>query len=147
MKGRLIKCLGMVCLSVLFAYSGVAWAFEDCLSESGESTTEQLAIGDSRSHDASVDLVAPSTGEPASQVHCLTIHHEFDAIVQSLLTSSLTQPRKTIQLKSSFSGDGLALAGKNRMGGRSPHLDWFITSSPPGFPSRSRHLLLSIFLI
>jgi hypothetical protein len=125
MKGRLIKSFAMVWLSVLFAYSGVAWAFEDCLRESGESA---------------------EAGGPASEVHCLTIHHEFDAIVQSPSASSLTQPRKAIQLKSSLSS-GVAAVGKNMTGGRSPHLDSFITSSPPGFPSRSRYLLLSVFLI
>ena len=146
MSGRLIKSLGMVCLSVLFAYSGVAWAFEDCFREGGENTEEQLTTGNSKSQDASLDLVARPS-QPASQVHCLTSHHEFDAITQSSSTSSLIQLRKTVQFKSSFSSGGLALAGKNRTGERSLHLDWFITSSPPGFLSRSRYLLLSVFLI
>jgi hypothetical protein len=146
MKGRLIKSLGMVCLSVLFAYSGVAWAFEDCLRESGENAEEQSATGNSQSRNPSTDFVARSAGGPASELHCLTIHHAFDAIVQSASASSLTQPRKAIQLKSSVSS-GVAAVGKNMTGGRSPHLDSFITSSPPGFPSRSRYLLLSVFLI
>ncbi len=146
MKGRFLKSLGMLYLSVLFAYSGVAWAFEDCLRETGESAEEQSAGGSFESRKPSTDFVGRSAGGLASEVHCLTIHHEFDAIVQSSSASSLTQPRKAIQLKSSVSS-GVAALGKNITGGRSPHLDWFITSSPPGFPSRSRYLLLSVFLV
>jgi hypothetical protein len=147
MKGRLIKSLGMLWLSVLFAYSGVAWAFEDCFKGTEDSVNEQVPTGNSQSNNSSVDLPAASDGDRASEVHCLTIHHEFDAIVQSSSASFLTQPRKAIQLKSSFSSRGLALVGEDMTGGRSPHLDSFITSSPPGFPLRSRYLLLSVFLI
>lgn len=145
MKGRLIKSLGMVCLSVLFAYSGVAWAFEDCLRDSGESAQEQPASGSFGRRDPLVTLLARSAGGPASEVHCLTTHHEFEAIIQSSSASSLTQPRKAIQLKSSLSSRGLVSVSKNMMGGRSPYLDSFITSSPPGF--LARYLLLSVFLI
>ena len=145
MKGRLLKSIGMICLSILFSYSGVAWAWDDCLRDDGEENVEeQPAIGNFEVRDLLLDFPGRSGGAPASRVHCFATHHEFDALVQSSSTGSLTQPGKGTQLKPSLPGASTSVNGMNTLG-RRPHLDSFVTSSPPGF--LSRYLFLSVFLI
>jgi hypothetical protein len=144
MKGRFFKSIGIVCLSVLFAYSGIAWALDDCLRESEETVEEQSAIGNFEIRTPSRNFVTRSADAPDSEVHCLITRHEFDAAVQSSAMTSLTQPRKGLQLTFPLAS-GLTSLGKNLTSGRSLCLDSFVTFSPPGF--LSRYLLFSIFLI
>ena len=144
MKRRVLKAFGTVWLSVLLAYSGAAWAFEDCLRDSDETGSEQPAIPGLDDQNPLLDLTAPAADGPEARIHCLTTHHEIDAIVQPSATTSLTGVRKGIGLKSPIANE-LTWFRKVEAAERSPYFDWFVSSLPPGF--LSRHLFLSVFLI
>jgi len=144
MQRLVLKTFGTVCLSVLLAYSGVAWALEDCLRGSEDTGSEQPAIPGPDDQNPSADLAARFPDGPIAKIHCLTAHHEIDAIVRSSDTTSLTGSRKGIRLKLPLSNE-LTWFRKVEAAERSHYLDWFVSSSPPGF--LSRHLLLSVFLI
>ena len=144
MKRRVLKAFGTVWLSVLLAYSGVAWALEDCLKDSKETAHEQPAFRSRDSGSPLPDNAARSSDGPVARIHCLTTHHELDATLQPSTATSLTGSRKGIGLKSPIANE-LTWFRKVEAAERSPYFDWFVSSLPPGF--LSRHLFLSVFLI
>ena len=144
MQRLVLKTFGTVCLSVLLAYSGVAWALEDCLRGSEDTGSEQPAIPGPDDQNPSADLAARFPDGPIAKIHCLTAHQGIDALARPSTASSLTECRKGIRLKSPISNE-LTWFRKVEAAERSHYLDWFVSSSPSGF--LSRHLLLSVFLI
>lgn len=138
------RTLGMVGLTLLLIYSGVAWALEDCSKESDETGWEQMAFGDLTSRTPLPDNAARPASAPNTGIRCLTNHHEIDAILRPSTATSLKESQNVIRFESPLSVE-LTLFRDLGLSWKSPYLDWFASSSPPGF--LSRYLLLSVFLI
>jgi len=143
MKTRVLKSFGSVCLSVLLGFSSVAWAFDDCLRESGESSNEQLATGNIETA-IPLNIDARSVDKPAGAMHCVATYHAFDVIAQSSSIPSLRQLVSAVPLATFLSNSSTSTGAFGLLGGH-PHLGGFISSSPPS--RLSRHLVLSVFLI
>lgn len=142
---KLLKTLGVVGLSGVIAYTGVAWAFFECLNGMAE-TAHARASGEILTSELSrqnIDFV--SCGPSQVKLHCPPSHHEFDAVAQDSPKASLSQIRKLSELKIFlFAGELTSLREIETAWRGSPSV-WIISSATPKIPSR--HLLLSVFLI
>lgn len=144
MKSKFLKTFGTVWLSMLVAYTGVAWAFDDCLKD-GDETVQAQSLDGIRASDSpwwSIDSFPH--GPSQVKLHCPPGYYEINAVAQSS-SASLTQVRKASQLKKSFLAGALTSLNDLETARRSPHMDWFVSSSPPG--SLPRYLVLAVFII
>jgi len=143
MKDRLLKVFGAVCLSVLFAYSGVAWVFADCLQDSEQSKNEQLVSSNSESARPLI-IDARPIDKRTGTLHCVATNRAFDVIAQSYTIASLKQLLGGVQFATFPAISSASIGGVGNFGGH-PVPGWLVGSSPSR--SLARHLLLSIFLI
>jgi len=143
MKERFSKVFGTVWLSLLLAYSGIAWAFAECSLDGDESAIDLLTSGN-RAKASALDAVAPAIDKPIGTIHCVADSRVFDVIAQTLSNTAVKKPLGAVRLVSFQSNSSTSIDGAGRFG-RHPALGWFIGSSPP--PPLSRHILLSVLLI
>jgi len=143
MKRKFIKTFGSLCLSVLLAYSSVAWAFDECLQHGEEHTNEQAVDGRFNSSGL-LEVSTRSSEEPVRTIHCVETYNAFDMIASSFSIESLRQSFKDLS-STSFLADNLSATGEvDALKGRSPPI-WIGCSLPLG--QRPRYLFLSVFLV
>lgn len=143
MKSKFHYAFGLMCLSILLAYSSVAWAFDECLYDAEENSTERFAR--SAFYDlGSIDESSSSSDEAAGIIHCVSTHHAFDIITPGFSIEALRHAQKDLS-STSFRADSLlAVTVFDALRGRSPPR-WIDGSLALG--KRSRYLFLSVFLV
>ncbi len=143
MKIKFIKTLGSLGLSVLLAYSSVAWAFDECLQHGEEHTNEQSVDGKFNSPGL-FEVSTRSSDEPVRTIHCVETYNAFDMIASSFSLESLRQSFKDLS-STSFFPDNLSVAGEfDALKGRSPP-GWI--GSSVASRRRPHYLLLSVFQV
>jgi hypothetical protein len=149
MRGRFLKSFGTVCLSILFVYSGVAWALENCLEEADASGEARAGYGErfTASADAAFGLpISPLNPihHPITKIHCLVEHYQVGPMAQASMESRLPRLGEGVLLKTSpFGGPVLSSATKaNFLWARFERFSPF-----PSLGALSRYLVLSVFRI
>ena len=150
MKAPFLKSLGMVSLSVLLLYSGIAWTLENCLEDGDE---DHERTGYSETSITRVDPGSPllfSSSNPASHpiaiMHCLVSHYEIGPMA-GVSEFRLTPSQESVLLKAfkaSVAG-GWATSAKADSLWLRALFEWF--ASVYSFGDVSRHLFLSVFRI
>jgi len=143
MKCKFAKTFGSLCLSVLFAYSSIAWAFDECPQDGAEQAFE-LAVDGKFTSPGLLDVASRSSEEPVRKVHCVATYHAFDVIASSFRIEGVRHALKDLS-STSFCADSL-LAGSvfDALKGRS-FPGWMDHSFASG--RRSRYLFLAVFLV
>jgi hypothetical protein len=143
MKCKFTKTFGSLCLSVLFAYSSIAWAFDEC-SQDGAEQAFELAVDGKFASPGLLDVSTRSSEEPVRTVHCIATYHAFDVIASSFRNEDVRHAFKDLS-STSFRADSLLpVRVFNALNGRSPP-GWIDHSFASG--QRSRYLVLSVFLV
>jgi len=137
MKTSFLKPFGIVSLSFLLVFSGVAWALENCL-EDGEDH-EPAA-----SSEGSISSPVKLAHHPITIIHCTISHHEIGPMARGATTLSMALSGKSTLSKVSLPGVYLVASETNSLWLTS-FLDWYALHSAPG--GRSRYLFLSVFRI
>lgn len=149
MRSRFLKSLGMLCLSILLLYSGVAWALENCQEEGDASGEERAGFGEMRT--AGVDpafglLASPlnPNHQPITRIHCLVEHYHVGPMAQISLESCLNCLGDGVLLITSpIDGSVSSSEAKaNFTGGMFERFSPF-----PSSGALSRYLLLSVLRI
>jgi hypothetical protein len=143
MKRRFTVSFGMLVLSLLFTYAGVAWAFDPCPRDSEDLNAERSVTQTPESKKPLSELAPSLTDQSQSAAHCARTEYEFDVIAPTSSLASLNQFRKVIHLASLQHGpissrEMAPTFQRSRPAG-------IILASPPGL--LSLHLILSVFLI
>jgi len=137
MKTSFLKPFGIVSLSVLLVFSGVAWALENCL-EDGED--HEAAASSEGSIGSPVNLAH----HPITLIHCTISHHEIGPMARGSTTLSMAPSGEKTLLKVSLPG-GCSVASETNSLWLTSFLDWYLLHSSPS--GRSRYLFLSVFRI
>ena len=138
MKTSFLKSFGIVSLSVLLLYSGVAWALENCL--------EDVEDHDRAAYSSEGSITSPLNlgHHPITIIHCPVYHYEIGPIAQAASEFRLAPSEKSALLKVSSPGGSLVASETDSLWSRAL-LDWYVLlSSSNGI---SRYLLLSVFRI
>jgi hypothetical protein len=142
---RLRKLFGIVLLTALLSYAGVAWAFENCPNDDAMTDVDQL----SGHHYAATNAAKPesSTGIPdlpnrhAAKFHC--IGHDQSDFVIGLFSAHLSKLLGDGALQK-YSQSVLSVSAKDT----TPSWHRLIDGPPPSASARpSRHLFLSVLTI
>ena len=146
---RVVKIFVTIWLVFLLAYSGAAWAIENCLADYEEAGAdnnyhERSSHGSMEGNYSVRPLPMREPTGPIDVIHCRTNHHELYATDQRSNTTISTRSRKGTSLKTPLLVGSISLRESGSIF-RNSHFNWFLSSSPPGFVSR--HVFLSIFLI
>ncbi len=133
MGGYWAKGLGVFILSIVLAYSGVAWALNGC-SNKGWLFDEPAAHEATGKSDALlvVENSRRTDHLPSERIHCVSLHDEIN------LAAGISK----VFLRTDLSLSGIS-SNHRESSGR--FFDWVFNLSPP-FRS-SRHLLLSVLRI
>lgn len=146
MKTLFLKSLATVSLSILLVYSGVAWAFENCLENDEEhehAGYSEIPITSPESPVPSPATSLNSDRHPSTKIHCPVSHYQISPVAQLSSGFSLT-PIRTLLSKISLAAGSVA-AGQTNSLWLKALLKWYaLLSSPSGV---SRHLFLSVFRI
>jgi hypothetical protein len=146
MKTLFLKSLATVSLSILLVYSGVAWAFENCLEndeEHGHAGYIETSITSPESAVPSPVASLNSDRHPFTKIHCVVSHYQTGPMVQVSSGSSLT-PSRDLLSEISLAG-GSVIVGKTNSLWLHALFEWYAQlSSSSGV---SRHLFLSVFRI
>ena len=139
MSVKLIKMTGIICLSILLLFTGVAWALQNCLVEAirhapGEHA--ESAIASPEGIDPILARLLHSHHQPREKVHCVESRHLMGTMGQPSSVFRLAPSAETGSLGPSFSSDSAS--------SRETKTVWLAALSSLGL---SRHLLLSILRI
>lgn len=145
MRGRFLKSLGTVFLSIILAHSSVAWALENCLNsvereDNGSSGYSETAI---TAPEPVVPWPAPPVSQPITRIHCLVSQYEIGPMVQASSGSRLTPSRELLSKICLTAGS--AVAGKTNSPWLNARFEWHTPLSSSG--GVSRHLFLSVFRV
>jgi hypothetical protein len=139
MSVKLIKTTGIICLSILLLFSGVAWALQNCLGEAirhGADEHAESAIATTEGFELILATFLHSPHQPREKVHCVESRHLMGTMGQPSSVFRLATSGEGILLKSSFSSDSAS--------SRETKTVWLAALSSLGL---LRHLLLSILRI
>ena len=135
-----MKLISVIFLSLLFLYSGVAWALDECLHHGSH-----LEQGRAHRHDGSESSAEHTASEDPSVpvIHCTSIDHSVSLAVQ---TSSveLVRPIENVAHPSPVLSEGLSPVFKNDLW-REALFKRILTCSFAN--DLARYLVLSIFQI
>lgn len=137
MKTSFLKSFGIVSLSVLLVYSGIAWALENCL--------EDCEGHEGAAHsEGSITSALNLAHHPITTIHCLVSHYEIGPMAQAASEVRLARSEKSVVLKTSLAGGSVIARETNSLWSHAL-FEWYAQLySSSGV---SRHLLLSVFRI
>ena len=139
MSVKLTKTTGIVCLSILLFFSGVAWALQNCLGQAtghGADEHTESAIAATEGVDLILFQLSHSQHQPREIVHCFESHHLIGPMGQPSSVFRMARSDESGWLELSFSSDLAASREKKTA--------WLAALSSPRV---SPHLLLPILRI
>lgn len=137
MKTSFLKSFGIVSLSVLLVYSGIAWALENCLKDCEDHERAAYSEG-------SITSALNLAHHPITIIHCPVSHYEIGPMAQAASEVRLARSEKSVVLKTSLAGGSVIARETNSLWSHAL-FEWYAQLySSSGV---SRHLLLSVFRI
>jgi len=139
MSGKLINTTGIIALSILLLFSGVAWALENCLGEAirhGIDEHTETAIATTEGVDPLLARFLHSPHQPREIVHCFESRHLIGPMGRPSSVFRMPRPDESGSLEPSFSSDSASSREKKTA--------WLAALSTPRL---SAHLLLPILRI
>lgn len=139
MNGKLIKTTAIIALSILFLFSGVAWALQNCLGaaiQHGADEHTESAIATTEGVDLIVFQLSHSQHQPLEIVHCFESRHLMGPMGHPSSDFRMATADESGWLELSFSSDSAA--------SRDQQMAWLAALSSRRV---SPHLLLPILRI
>jgi len=139
MSGKLIKTTGIIAISILLLFSGIAWALQNCLGEvirHGVDEHAESAIVTTEWVDPLLARFLQSSHQPREIIHCFKSRHLMDPMGQPSSVFRMATADECGWLELSCSSDSAS--------SREQQTAWLAALSSPRL---SRHFLLPILRI